>query len=384
VLAAAGAPDYLSTVGTPASSTFHAVLKAQRDDVIGRWMLKSERSVSSGPLPRSELLDHMPAFVDEIIAALYPDAIPFPAESAHAEEHGAQRLRLGFDVAQVVYEYGLLGECILETAGQAGIAIDLHDQLVVSRCLNAGIADALRQYVSQRDLERQRQASEHIGFIAHEVRNPLSAARLAFQRLRQAELASGGRAVDLLERNLRRTAEVIENALAQSSLKMGIEPKLQPVDLGDFLRSVQEDLGLESEARDITISISLPTGLVIRADSRLLRSAVVNLVSNAIKFSHEGSNIELGARRDDGQVIIDVADGCGGLPPGKAEELFAPLVQRNEDRSGYGLGLAIALQAAAAHAGTIRLRDVPGHGCVFSIVLPGQSPLTRSADGEIL
>ena len=164
---------------------------------------------------------------------------------------------------------------------------------------------------------------------------------------------------------------------------MGIEPKLQPLDLGGFLRSIQDDLALESEARDISISISLPAGLAINADARLLRSALVNLVSNAIKFSREGSNIELGARLDDGQVIIDVADGCGGLPAGKAEELFAPLVQRNEDRSGYGLGLAIALQAAAAHAGTIKLRDVPGHGCVFSIVLPGPALVTRSADDEI-
>jgi signal transduction histidine kinase len=374
-LAITGATYYVSTMASPASSTFHDVLKAQRNDLISRWMAKSERSVVSGTLPPSELLDHMPAFVDEIIAALYPDAIPLPPESAHAEEHGAQRLRLGFDVAQVVYEYGLLGECILETAGQAGISIQLRDQIVLSRCLNAGIADALRQYVSQRDLEQQRQASEHIGFIAHEVRNPLSAARLAFHRLRQTDLASGGRSVDLLERNLRRTAEVIENALAQSSLKMGLEPKLQPIDLGNLLRSVQDDLALEFEARDISPSISLPTpGLTIRADSRLLRSALVNLVSNAIKFSREGSSIVVGARREDGQVTIDVADSCGGLPAGKAEELFAPLVQRNEDRSGYGLGLAIALQAAAAHAGTIKLRDVPGHGCVFSIVLPAALP----------
>ena len=98
-----------------------------------------------------------------------------------------------------------------------------------------------------------------IGFIAHEVRNPLSAARLAFQRLRQAELAwpirRPARAQSAPDRR------GVENALAQSSLKMGIEPKLQPIDLGDFLRSVQDDLALESEARGITISISLPAGL---------------------------------------------------------------------------------------------------------------------------
>jgi signal transduction histidine kinase len=67
--------------------------------------------------------------------------------------------------------------------------------------------------------------------------------------------------------------------------------------------------------------------------------------------------------------MIEVADGCGGLAPGKAEELFTPLVQRGEDRSGFGLGLSIALQAAEAHNGTIKVRDVPGTGCAFVIDL---------------
>jgi signal transduction histidine kinase len=58
------------------------------------------------------------------------------------------------------------------------------------------------------------------------------------------------------------------------------------------------------------------------------------------------------------------------VPPGKAEELFAPLVQRGENRSGFGLGLSIALQAAEAHNGTIKVRDVPGTGCTFVLDLP--------------
>ncbi len=68
-----------------------------------------------------ELLDRIPAFVDEIIAALYPDAMPLPSSSGNAEEHGAQRLRLHFDVAEVVREYGLLHECILEIARDARV-----------------------------------------------------------------------------------------------------------------------------------------------------------------------------------------------------------------------------------------------------------------------
>ncbi len=73
---------------------------------------------------------------------------------------------------------------------------------------------------------------------------------------------------------------------------------------------------------------------------------------------------------EDGRICIEVADACGGLPPGRADELFTPMIQRGEDRSGFGLGLAIALQAAEAHHGTIRVRDLPGHGCVFVLDLP--------------
>ena len=73
-------------------------------------------------------------------------------------------------------------------------------------------------------------------------------------------------------------------------------------------------------------------------------------------------------------MTIDVADACGGLPPGKVDDLFSPLVQRGENRSGFGLGLAIARQAVEAHGGRIGGRATcPGTGCVFTIEL-GSSP----------
>ena len=75
------------------------------------------------------------------------------------------------------------------------------------------------------------------------------------------------------------------------------------------------------------------------------------------------------------QVVIEVEDECGGLPPGKAEELFQPFEQRGGDRSGLGLGLAISRQGVEANGGAIEVKDLPGKGCIFSITLPrgGQS-----------
>jgi hypothetical protein len=325
--------------------------------------------VVSEALPRTELVDHIPGFIDEIIRALYPDAVPLPPMSAHAEEHGEQRLRLGFDVAEVVREYGALHECILQLAGKEGLDVSLRDQELVVKYLNSGIADAVSQYVKQRDLETQRQTSEHLGFIAHELRNPLSAAQYAVRRLHD-EGKEESRVLEILERNLRRTSEMIDSVLTHASLKMGIEPRLAPVALAGFLREMEVDAGTEARAKRILIVVSVPEDLAIQADARLLRSAVYNLVLNALKFSHEGSTVTLTAARQDGRVTIAVTDGCGGLPPGKAAELFTPLVQRGENRSGFGLGLAIALQAAEAHNGTIKVRDLPGVGCTFIVDLP--------------
>src|SRR5580704_8239115 len=227
-----------------AGDNLYQVLTEHRADLIMRWSDRLRSGVVATPLQRTELLDHMPAFIDEVIRALYPEAVPLPASSAHAEEHGEQRLRLGFDVAEVVREYRALHECILQIAGEAGLDVSLRDQEVVAKLLNAGIADAVFQYVKHRDLEMQRQASEHLGFIAHELRNPLGAAQLAFRRLR-GELTQS-RTVERLDRNLRQTAEMIDSVLSHASLKMGVEPRPAPIALEHFLREIGSDAELEA------------------------------------------------------------------------------------------------------------------------------------------
>jgi signal transduction histidine kinase len=350
-------------------SSLFSLLKARRQELIDLWGRQINAALGE-PLTRAELLDHMPVFVDELTAALYPEAVPFPGGSVSAEEHGAQRLRLGFDVGEVVREYGILHVCILRLCQEAAVDITIAEHELLVRWMSSGMADAISQYVNQRDVEVQRSASEHLGFIAHELRSPLSAARLAFQRLRGRELAKGGQFTQVLERNLKRTADVIDTTLTHASLKMGVAIRPERLVLHRLLEEIRSDAFGEAEDKGIAIEIDAPPGLTIEADPRLLRSALANLLLNAVKFSHDDEKVTMRALQSEGRLLIEIADACGGLPPGKAEELFAPLVQRGEDRSGFGLGLAIAMQAAEAHNGTIKVRDVPGKGCVFVIDLP--------------
>jgi signal transduction histidine kinase len=111
-------------------------------------------------------------------------------------------------------------------------------------------------------------------------------------------------------------------------------------------------------------------GLQVEGDERLLRSAIGNLVRNAIKFSEPGGTITVRGRAAGGTVTVEVEDACGGLPVESTSELFEPFVQRGADRTGLGLGLAIVRQAIEAHHGTVEVRNLPGRGCVFTARLP--------------
>ena len=108
---------------------------------------------------------------------------------------------------------------------------------------------------------------------------------------------------------------------------------------------------------------------MIQGDARLLHSTLSNLIHNAVKYTREGGRVTVRGRSVDDRVVIEVEDECGGLPEGKIEELFNPFVQAGADRTGFGLGLAIAKQAAEAHAGAIRVHSLPGKGCVFTLDL---------------
>jgi signal transduction histidine kinase len=347
-----------------------AALNSVRAELINAWMARVKSEVGAAPLPTVELIDHMPAFVDELIETA---ARPWqPTPSGPAEQHGVQRLRLGFNVGEVVREYGILHECIIEAMGRIGFRLEARHQLLIVRSLSQGMADAVSQYVNQRDSELERQASEHVGFIAHEVRNGLATSLLAYQALRPGGEMQGP--LERLGRSLRTVAEVVDNTLTQSWLRMGVVPKAQSLLIRAFLEQLALDLAAGARDRSVKLELDLPADLVIAADPRLLRSAVSNLVTNALKFSPAGSTITVRASTSGGRLCLEVADQCGGLPAGKAEELFSPLVQRHQNRSGFGLGLAIVQQAAEAHGGTVRVRDLPGIGCVFTLELPLVSP----------
>ncbi len=357
----------------------HELLEARRDEVMQRWKANARGTLAPDSMPSIELLDHLPQFLLEIITTLRRDARALPAESgpiSTAADHGEQRLRLGFSLDSVVREYGLMRDAIIATARDAGAELTFHQLQIIHDCVITGIADAVSQYTRQRDAELARHANEHFAFIAHELRNPLASAMMAFNMMKaKGQLPNEGKAASALERGLRRTSDLIDQTLVVARVASGIELHRESTTLAALIADVELGSTSEAEAKEIALRTTVPADAVLEVDVRLVRSALGNLVRNAVKYSHAGATVEIRGTVTGQHAVIEVEDGCGGLPPGMVEKAFAPFVRFDASAGGFGLGLAIAKQAADAHGGGIRIQNLPGHGCIFALELPLQVPV---------
>lgn len=354
----------------------HEVLASKREEVIQRWRAQVQGTLAPEAMPRFELVDHIPQFVDEIVVALRADAgLSSPGspgdERAMAAVHGAQRLRLGFSLDSLVREYGALRDAIMAVARDAGAELTFRELEVLFDAIISGIAHAVSEYTRQRDAELLRLANEHFAFIAHELRDPLSSATMAFQLLKEkGQLPAQSRSVGAIERGLRRTSELIHQTLQIARVASGIELRRQTTTLKALLDDAELGAISDAESESVAIRSAVENDERVSLDTRLVRSALGNLVRNAVKYTAAGGVVELRGRIEDGRAVVEVEDCCGGLEPGKVEQAFAPFVRLDNRQSGFGLGLAIAKQAVDAHGGTIRVQNLPGKGCIFILELP--------------
>ncbi len=345
------------------------LLATRRDDVLKRWNVAVRGSLHPEAMRHLELIDHLPAFLDEIAQALRHREST--EGSRIAADHGVQRLGLGFSLDSVVREYGALRDAILELAKVEQLTVRESERDLLFDCIITGIAEAVSEYQRQRDAELQRNMNEHFAFIAHELRNPLGSALAAVGMLeRKGQLDKSDRFAQVLNRGLQRMQQLIDSTLRSAQFGTGIHLTREPVTLTALLEDMEMAATASAEQRDIALTFHVENDVTVSVDVRLVSSALSNLVRNAVKFSHDGGAVEVRARGSAERVVIEVEDTCGGLPPGAVQQVFAPFAQMGTDRSGFGLGLAIAKQAADAHDGVIRVQDLPGKGCIFVLELP--------------
>lgn len=359
----------------PGTPMLHEFIKSNRGEIVSRARSK----VAERPAPRPtehELTNGVPLFLDQLVERLR-NASPSNGEiGVSATAHGKEMLRHGFSVAQVVQGYGDVCQVVTELALEMGAHIPTEDFQTLNRCLDTATADAVSEFEHQRDRTMSDRESERMGFLAHELRNQLNSAVMAFDILKRGSVGIGGSTGAVLSRSLGRLRETIDRALAEVRLESGVRA-LTRVRLSDFIDEVEVGATFEANTAGVALTITRgEDGAEVDVDHHILASAVGNLLQNAFKFTRDGNGVTLRTRATASQVFIEVEDACGGLPPGGAEALFRPYVQRGADRSGLGLGLTISRRGVEASGGEIHVRDLPRRGCVFTIELPRAASLT--------
>jgi signal transduction histidine kinase len=354
----------------------HEFLTLHRDEIIARSRQKVATRMA--PRPTEAELEHgVPLFLEQLVDTLQREQETATRKTSDAmarsaQRHGGELKHAGFTVGQVVHGYGDVCQAVTELAVELEIPISADEFKTLNRCLDEAIAQAVTEFARQRDLSASDRGTERLGFFAHELRNLLSNAMLAFEVLKTGTVGIGGSTGKVLGRNLVGLRDLIDRSLAEVRLEAGLQRR-EHVPLTEIMEEVAVAAAIEAKARGFQLTVTpVKPGLAIDVDRQLIAAALANLLQNAFKFSRGGGHVVL--RTDttavEGHVLIEVEDECGGLPPGQAEDLFRPFEQRGTNRSGLGLGLAIARESVETNGGLIRARSLPGKGCVFTIELP--------------
>jgi len=369
----------------------HEFLTTNKADLIARCRIKVARRLAP-KVAGTELAHGIPRFLDQLIKTLEVEQTSEPMRSrrvsgpagggtvvseiaATAALHGRELSEQGFTVDQVVHDYGDLCQAIADLAFERGVPIQVDEFRTLNRCLDNGIADAVTEYAFQRnslvESNSVKALNERLGILAHELRNRLHTATLAVMAIKAGNVGATGATGALLDRSLIGMRNLIDRSLADVRITAGMPPRARLLSLAEFVADVKISASLEAHARQCEFTVGeVDAGLGLDVDREMLFSAVGNLLQNAFKFTHRHTEVSLNAYAAADRIRIDVEDHCGGLPPGAAEDMFLPFKQSGEDRSGLGLGLAICRRSVEANNGVLKVRDVAGSGCVFTIELP--------------
>jgi signal transduction histidine kinase len=344
-----------------------------RDVIISRTRerVRSRRWPSVAP---GEVEHGVPLFLTQLSDTLRLErtAAPFPSDAigASAARHGANLLRSGFTVSQVVHDYGDICQTITALAVEGRAPISVEEFHTLNRCLDTAIAEAVTEHARMTAESRSADEVERLGHAAHELRNSLNTAILAFHTLKRGTVAINGSTGAVLGRSLMTLRELVDRTLSEVRLEAGQQSRAR-VSVVAFIDEIVATGMLHSEYGHIRFTVdAVDPALSIEADPHLLASAVMNLVHNAFKNTPSGGHVVLRARAHQGRLLIEIEDECGGIPQSKGDPFQAFGDRRGRDRSGLGLGLFIARKAVRAHGGEIRIHNMPGKGCVFTIEVP--------------
>lgn len=211
--------------------------------------------------------------------------------------------------------------------------------------------------------------------ISHELRSPLARLGVALELARQRSGPDAAAALDRIERESERLNEMIGRLLTLTRLETDAAGvAVESLDLADVVRAVVADADFEARASYREVRTGRLDACPVRGNEQLLRSAVENVVRNAVRYTPPGTAVEVDLDRGEAAAVVTVRDRGEGVPDAALADIFRAFYRvadaRDRRTGGTGLGLAITERAARFHGGSVRAENAPGGGLSVEIRVP--------------
>ncbi|MDP6491540.1 MAG: HAMP domain-containing sensor histidine kinase [Kiritimatiellia bacterium] len=259
--------------------------------------------------------------------------------------------------------------------------------LVISFAVTAAGCALLAVVLTSRKARLARRQADFVANISHELRTPLSAIRLYAQTLQSGSVADDPEQIARCLATILRETEwldvMIDQVLAwRASSRDMLTLDMQTRSVTDAVSQAVERFRAMSAPDELTLVTAMESSLPVEHDNRALNAVVLNLLTNAAKYTGADKQIKVSVRDEDAAVVIEVEDNGMGLTAAEARHIFQPFyrAQRHDgsDVGGVGLGLAIARHLVQRHGGTLTVSSEKGRGSAFTVFLPAAAAGGRS------
>lgn len=211
--------------------------------------------------------------------------------------------------------------------------------------------------------------------VSHELRSPLARLGVALELARRTAGSTASRDLDRVEQEASRLDGLIGRLLVVARLEGGDDPEpVTTLDADALVAAIVEDGAFEAAGRGVSVTATRLDPCRVEGRRELLRSAIENVVRNAVRFTADGTDVEVALAAGEGECHLEIRDRGPGVTEEMLDRIFDPFVRaetaRDREHGGTGLGLAIASRAVALHGGRISAHNQPDGGLVVAIDLP--------------
>jgi signal transduction histidine kinase len=388
------------------------------DVLLENWAYRAmEEQLNAQRVHHAVLLDHFRELLERLGKSLAEsESSSHGQHAAMARQHGEHRWETGWSLIEVVRDFQILRLVIFEFLDKnLGRPLRSREILAIGLALDEAISLSVQVYVRSRDeyllqLEKQRAAdlelankiqqeqtealkladqrkNEFLAMLGHELRNPLAPIYQALQIFRLKGMSDPDLlwGQEVIRRQTEQITRMVDDLLDVSRITLGkLSLQVETVEISSIVSTALETIRPMIEAKKQTLEVDLcPERLFVCGDRLRLSQVMINLLTNAAKYTQHAGTIWLMVQRDSGDVVLQVRDNGTGISPELLTHVFEPFTQ--EDRAaeraqgGLGIGLALVRKLVQLHHGTVEAHsDGPGKGSEFTIRLPLADPPAKS------